>query len=214
MSLFIEDFDSVAPEPEPPAPDPAACAAEYARGLADGEAAATVAAITAADAAARTLAAACATEFARAEASLAAMAEAAADQLARLVFAALDALVPSICAACGPAEQAALARLMLPRLHREPSLRLRLHPQDIGALQTELAALDSDLTDRVAIAPNPQMAPGDLRIAWQDGALLRDTGAIWRELADTLRQFGFLDPPHEAPHLARPILEQVPAHAG
>lgn len=215
MNMFVEDFDCLEPAmlaQEPAVPDLSArLAAEYERGLAEGEGRG----LEACEDAARQLTARCDAEFPRAEAALAAMAEAAAEQVARLVFEALGALVPSVCAACGPAEVAALTRVLLPRLKREPQIRLRLNPHDAAAVQVQLAALDDDLGDRIVVTQSDQIARGDLRVAWQDGALLRDTGAIWRQMSDALRQFGFLDTPHEpGARSARPVAEQVAAHAG
>ena len=218
--LFVEDFDifeepAVADVAAPAYDREAELAAEYARGLAEGLAHAEASR----DQGARALVAHCAAECRRAEESLARLAEEAADQLAGLVFEALNTLVPSVCAACGPAETAAMARVLLPRLRLEPQIRVRLNPHDSAAMQAEVARLDEEIADRIVITPTDAMARGDLKVSWQDGMLLRDTAAIWREMSEALQRFGFLDAPSPrdvmaVPRAMRVVTEKVVEHAG
>ncbi len=212
MTLFVEDFDHVDPVPPPDSGRDDAeitglLAAEYARGMAEGIAQAKAEC----DAGTALLIERCAAEFRAADESIAAMVESAADQLARVVFEMLGSLVPTICAACGPAEITALTQVLLPRLRSEPRIRVRLNPHDVAVVQAQLDQLPDDLPERIAVASDDAVARGDIRIAWQDGALLRDTSAIWRDMSGALQQFGFLDapPPRErTPRTARPGFER------
>ncbi len=192
MSLFIEDFDQIddIADPAPAAPVAAALLDEaYARGVADGVARRQAED----DAAARLLAERCTEEFRRAEDSLGEMADHAADQLARLMFGVLESLVPEICAACGPAEISALTRTLLPQLRSEPRIRIRLNPHDAPGVLAQMDVLNDDVRDRVVVTQTDAVARGDIRVTWQDGEMLRDTAAIWQQVADALCQFGFLD---------------------
>jgi hypothetical protein len=220
LTLFVEDFDRI-DAPPPPPQDPggvdaaALLEAEYARGLADGAARARAEC----DGGAALLVERCIAEFRRADETIAAMADATAERLVRLMFEALGTMVPSICATCGPAEIAGLTQVLLPRLRNEPRIRVRLNPHDAPALQAQLDLLEDELPERISVTQTDAVARGDIRVSWQDGAMLRDTAAIWREVADWLRLFGFLDqPPRERAPLpmlwsSRPDAEQVVEHA-
>jgi hypothetical protein len=224
-NLFVEDFDCIddlatpaAVAPPPPERDvDAELATAYARGLADGCAQASAEAASAVEA----LLARCTSEFRRADEDIAAMAEEAATQLARLMFETLGALVPAICASCGPTELAELTRVLLPRLRNEPQIRVRLNPHDAPAVLAGIGNLADDLPDRIVVTQTDAVTQGDIRVAWQDGAMLRDTAAIWQDMSSTLQQFGFLGatPARDAasPSYARPERphsEQVHEHAG
>ena len=71
------------------------------------------------------------------------------------------------------------------------------------AVEQELARLDPELHGRVALVPTDAVAPGDARIAWQDGAAGRDATALWREVAAALAPFDLL-PPAAQPLPPRP----------
>ena len=64
----------------------------------------------------------------------------------------------------------------------------------------DLAGFDAELSADIALLPTDALPPGDLRVTWAEGALIRDTGAICRAMQDVLAGLGLLDPtPDPAP---------------
>lgn len=207
--LFAEDFDlpagitvlDEADEPEPPPPvftaaEIAAARAEaYAEGHRNGlaQAAADRAEIT------RQMLAAIAGHLDNARTEAARVAEESADTLARLLLGTLASMLPALCARHGAAEVAALARAVLPGLAREPRVTIRVSPLVARAVEQELDRLDPELHARISLSPTEAVAPGDVRIAWQDGAAIRDAAALWRKVAETLAPLDLLPPVEQAP---------------
>jgi flagellar biosynthesis/type III secretory pathway protein FliH len=201
--LFAEDFDALAgaaaapddaAEPEviaPVSPADAAAAREqaYAEGFRNGLAQATN------DRAeiGRQLLAAIADRMADADAVLREAVEAAAEDLARLLLASLGAALPTLRRRFGGVEVARVAREVLPGLAREARITIRLSPLVRADLDRELARLDPDLAARIAIVPTDTVAPGDVRISWQDGTALRDGAQVWAGVVETLASLGLGD---------------------
>ncbi len=215
--LFAEDFDAppgvtVLDDPpeesEPSAPPPApaitdadliaARAEAYAEGHRNGlaQAAADRAEVS------RQMLATIAERLRGAGAEVARAADEQADAVARLLLGTLATMLPALCARHGAAEVAALTRAVLPALVREPRVTIRVSPHVAAAVEQELARLDPELHGRVALVPTDAVAPGDARIAWQDGAAVRDAAALWRDVAEALAPFDLLplpDPPPAVP---------------
>jgi flagellar biosynthesis/type III secretory pathway protein FliH len=83
---------------------------------------------------------------------------------------------------------------VLPALAREPRVTIRVSPHVVRVVEQELDRLDPELHARVSLAPADAVAPGDVRIAWQDGAAIRDAAALWRKVAETLAPLDLLPP--------------------
>ena len=113
-------------------------------------------------------------------------AEDTADAIARLLLSTLGAVLPALCAAHGEAEAVMVARAVLPALTAEPAITVRAHPRTLPALEREITRIDPDLMPRVRRLPVEAMLPGDVRIAWQDGAAVRDTTALWNDIVAVL----------------------------
>jgi flagellar assembly protein FliH len=206
--LYAEDFDAdpvTAPPPPPPPPLfteaelAAACEAARAEGMREGARAAE------GEQLALTARALAEIEAALDDAREAAVAraEAAAEEVARLLLAALGAAFPELCSAHGPAEAAAVARTILPALAREPSVSVRAAPRSAAALAAALAAeldrRDPDLAARLRVVPAPGMTEGDVRVAWTDGTATRDVRAVWRGVLDALTPAGLTPAPSDGP---------------
>jgi flagellar assembly protein FliH len=217
--LFAEDFDAPPgitvlddppeePEPPPPPPPPAITEADlavaradaYAEGHRNGlaQAAADRAEVT------RQMLGTIAERLAGAGAEAKRIAEEQADAVARLLLGTLAAVLPATCARHGAAEVAALTRAVLPALVREPRVTIRISPHVVRAVEQELARLDPDLHGRVSLVPTDAVAPGDARIAWQDGAAVRDAAALWREVVGALAPLGLLPSVPALPDSALP----------
>jgi flagellar biosynthesis/type III secretory pathway protein FliH len=189
-TLFAEDFDL--PAAGPPAAEPMFSAAElsasreaawqdgHAAGLQD-DAAATRRAITT-----------IAEEFAQERHAAAEQAEQSAEAIVHLLLDSLAAIFPTLCAHYGDAEVRAIIRVVLPALTQEPAITVRTHPCTAAAVTQELARLDPDLLAHVQTVECDAMSPGDVRIAWRNGAATRDAAALWQQVAAVLAPAGLL----------------------
>jgi flagellar biosynthesis/type III secretory pathway protein FliH len=196
-ALFAEDFDMPATAAtDSAAADPVYSACELAaareaawrsghdaglREAAAGDAAATAAAVRAV-----------AERFA-AEGNLAAAhVEQSAEAIARLLLDSLAAMFPALCARYGEPEVRAVVRAVLPALTQEPAITIRANPVTAVAVSQEVARLDPELAAHVQLAKCDAMPPGDVRIAWHNGAATRDAAALWQEVAAILAPAGLL----------------------
>jgi flagellar assembly protein FliH len=121
-------------------------------------------------------------------------AEAVADGIARTVLSALAAALPHLCRAHGDAEVRALLARLAPLV--APSMRLvvRVHPDLIDTIGTDLAAIDDSLVAQVELRP-ANLPPGDVRLSWEEGRLVRDTASICTALQDGLAALGLTGSP-------------------
>jgi flagellar assembly protein FliH len=127
------------------------------------------------------------------------VADESAEAVAQLLLGTLATMMPALCARHGAAEVAALTRAVLPALVREPHVTIRISPHVVRSVEQELDRLDPELQARVALVPTDAVPPGDVRIVWQDGAAIRDAGALWRKVAETLAPLDLLPPLDLAP---------------
>ena len=202
-ALYAEDFDAPPPAPAPAAPpepapppepvEPVYTAADLAAAREDGRQAGRTESE-------RSLAAArlqrldqIANFLAASQASADAVAEAAADAIARTMLSALAACLPALCAQHGAGEVRAVIQAVLPGLAHEPRITVRVNPLLIPAMTAEIADLDSEVAERLLLVPVESMAPGDVRVNWQDGAAIRETGRVCAAVNDVLASLGLLE---------------------
>ncbi len=215
--LFAEEFD-LAPgvtiieapaEPEIIAPVFTAADLDAARdaGWSEGREAGLAEAEAAGAATARAALAAIAAELGNAAEVAAGLAEQAAEEIARLVLDGLMTLLPALCARHGDTEVREVIRAVLPPLTREPSVTVRVSPLIADAVRDEIAGLDPDLAERVRLLPTEAMPAGDIRVAWNDGVAVRDTRAVWHEVAAVLSGQG-LFPSEPPPERSKPPMHE------
>ena len=202
--LYAEDFDDdpelPLPAGQPRAPEPAAPPSFT---MADLEAAQRLAGTEAVQAAqaewersalhdrTRSLAAiASAVAGAQGEARI--LADAAADGMARTMLSMLAGLLPDLCAQHGGAEVRALLRHLLPTLAQQTRIAVRVAPAVLDAVREDLALLDEDLAAVVELTAAP-LTPGDARVTWTDGSLVRDQAAIRGAIAAALAELGLIE---------------------
>ena len=130
------------------------------------------------------------------------VAEASAESVARCLLSMMAACLPALCERHGAAELQAMARAVLPALVDEPRIIVRVHPYMQAAMQTEIAALDVELAERVRLLSTEAVAPGDARISWAEGAVVRDVAHARRALEDALVALGLFEPNLLQPELA------------
>jgi flagellar assembly protein FliH len=204
--LFNEDFDHPPPAEPPPEPEiiePAYSVAEIeaarAEAWRDGHDTAVADALASDSAAAVEALRLIAAQLAEARHEITSIGEAAADSLARMTMAALAAALPAMCAAHGDVELKAIIRTLLPALHQEPKVVIRVEPGMALSLEQEIDRLDPDLLPHVQIIPTETVASGDIRVAWRGGGAVRDSAALWRQIEDILMPAGLLATPFGTP---------------
>lgn len=204
--LYAEDFDDD-PEPLPPAdlpraPEPPPPPPSFT--LEDLEAAQRIARTEAVQAARaewersalhdRTQSlAAIASAMAGAQGEARTLADAAAEGLACTMLSVLAGLLPELCAQHGPAEARALLRHLLPTLGQQTRVVVRIAPAVLDGVREDLALLDEDLAAVVELIAAP-LTPGDARVTWTDGSLVRDQAAIRHAITSALTELGLLKP--------------------
>ncbi len=115
-----------------------------------------------------------------------------AEAIAGLLLDSLAATFPVLCARHGEAEVRAIARAVLPALTLEPMIAVRVNPRTAPALAQEIARLDPDIAAHVETIECDAMPPGDVRIAWHNGAAMRDAASLWERVASVLVPAGLL----------------------
>jgi flagellar assembly protein FliH len=121
--------------------------------------------------------------------------ERAARSIAGLLIQTLMKILPAACARFGATEITNIARAVLPGLRQEPRVVVALHPAVAPEVEAELARLGDEFRDRAVLAPSEAMAPGDVRIIWQDGSAARDTNDLMQRIATLFVQYGLLNTP-------------------
>ena len=201
-----EDFDGPAmpsaapvPEPEPAVIEPSfslQAMEEARRSAAEGAVREARNTWERSDDHARTLAlCAVAAELTAAQEAGRGLAEAAASGTVRTILTLVAGLLPARCARHGATEIQHLLGHLLPALHREPRVAVRVSPAVADAVRRDLALLDDDLAARITITAVDGLASGDTRVTWTDGGLVRDTRAIHAAMTKVLAELGLTEPP-------------------
>ena len=131
--------------------------------------------------------------IAAAQAEARAVTEAAALGLARTMLAMLAGMLPDLCARHGGQEVQALLRQVLPLLSPQDRIVVRVAPAVIGAIRADVALLEEELAAAVVLTP-AALLPGDARVTWTDGAMVRDQAAMLAAIAAALAGLGLMEP--------------------
>lgn len=211
--LYAEDFEDPEPVPEPPAPvfslserdDHAAeaCRAAVASARADwvqSDQYARTAALTALSDA-----------FARLQAETLQQQAALAAETAQTMLAVLAAMLPALGAQHGPAEVSALLQVVLPRLQQEPRVTVAVAPEIVALVRPDLALFDDPVSAALTLVADRRLAPGDLRLTWPGGSLVRDTASIAAAVRTTIEAMLPPLPRDPAPTAGPAMTEQQPA---
>ncbi len=127
------------------------------------------------------------------QAAASVQAEAVAEGIARTALGVVRASLPHLCRQHGDAEVTVLVRRLLPLLAGGGGVVVRVHSGLLDALRTDVDRLDEALAGRIELRP-ANLQPGDVQLAWEDGTLARDAGAIRAAVADGLAALGLLGP--------------------
>jgi hypothetical protein len=193
--LFAEDFDAPDAVPEleviePEVIEPAFSIADLTEvrdtAWREGQAAGVQAAVADSVAAVHETAVAIATQLAAEREVAAARAEESATAIARLLLDSLNATFPTLCARYGEAEARSLLHIVLPALTQEAEIIVRCNPRTSHALAEEVARLNPELSACVQTIVCEEMAPGDVRVSWHNGAATRNAAALWEKVLRVL----------------------------
>lgn len=206
--LYAEDFGIEAPAPPPAAPEPKPPALTQA----DIDAACLRAVAVAKAAWQGHAEERRATAWAKVTEDLAACrheahhhAETVADGVARTALGMIAGALPHLCRAHGDHEVRALMGRLTPLLAARTRLVVRVHPGLVPALQADIDTLDETTAANIELRP-ANLPPGDVRLSWEDGSLVRDCAAIRTAMQDGLAQLGLIDlpPPDPKPEALLP----------
>jgi flagellar assembly protein FliH len=198
--LFDEDFDLPPPsatpsEPEVIAPlftlDELRTAREDA--ARDSREATLVESAAGAAAATSRALASIAEQFSTARAEIASMAEQSSEAIVRLLLDCFATALPALSARHGAREAAAMLHRILPALHRELKITVRVNPHIVAVMAREIDSLDADLAANIRLVPTDAVVPGDVRIAWEHGAAVRDMKSLWQQIESILAPAGLLN---------------------
>ena len=197
--LYAEDFDDPnlppMPDPEPAAPSFTLDDLEAAKRMArdDATAAARVEWERSSLQARTQSLAAIATAVADARHEAAALTDTVAGGTASTILAMVAGVLPDLCALHGGAETRAMLRHLLPTLAQQPRIVVRVAPAILDDVRADLALLDEELAATITLTA-AVLAPGDARVSWIDGSLIRDQTAIRAAITAALTELGLLEP--------------------
>ena len=121
------------------------------------------------------------------------LADTVAEGVAQAILSVVAGLLPELCARHGGAEVRALLRHLLPSFAQQPRIAVRVNSAVLNDVRGDLALLDEDLAACVVLTAAP-LLPGDARVCWTDGSLVRDQAALCAKVAAALTELGLLEP--------------------
>ena len=196
--LYAEDFDDEPAVPElAPDPEPVFSAADLESARVEAADSARVEAMASAELAALHSRNAALVDVSTGLRQLAdtvtAEVERSATELSRVVLSLLCAALPSLMESTAAREVSSLLSRLLPGLHGEKQVAVRLSPHLMERVAADLLTLDEESRSRVTLIPTDALQRGDVNVSWRDGHLLRDTGAIHRATQAVLAAAGQLE---------------------
>jgi len=132
-------------------------------------------------------------QFSEARAGIASMAEQSSEAIARLLLDCFATALPALSARHGAREAAAMLQRILPALHRELKITVRVNPHIVALMAREIDSLDADLAANIRLVPTDSVVPGDVRIAWEHGAAVRNMKSLWQQIESILAPAGLLN---------------------
>jgi flagellar biosynthesis/type III secretory pathway protein FliH len=198
VQLFDEDFDMPAKPVEPEVIAPVFTAAELMAAREEAAQESRDRAIGEAEGAARVASSRALAEIARqitaTREEAAAITEQSAEAIARLLLDCFAAALPALSVRHGAREVSAVLRRILPALHREPKITVRINADLVSVMTEELQSLDADLAARIRLIATDTMAVGDVRVTWEHGAAIRSVASLWSQIEGVLAPAGLLNP--------------------
>ena len=101
----------------------------------------------------------------------------------------VSGLLPHFCLEHGPAEVRSLLARLLPTIRSQERITVRVHPDLVALVQRDLAGLDTASASMIEVTAAP-LQPGDVKVSWENGSLVRDTQQIAQAIEDALNELG------------------------
>jgi len=121
---------------------------------------------------------------------------------ARLLFTALAACLPTLCARHDCAEIAGIVHDVLFGMTPETTMCVSVAPEITAEVRAALASLPADMSKRVVIAGHEGLASGDVRLSWESGTATRSARRAQDAINETFARLGLLEPPAANPTTA------------
>jgi flagellar assembly protein FliH len=191
--LVIEDL---LPPPPPPPPTfseeelAAAAAAAHKAGLAEGTAKGTADATAQSARLTANALNTIAGHFAKIESEVQATAATLRETTMELSLAMVRRLFPEFARQHGLEEVKELLGRCLDTLRTEPRFTVKVASGAAAVLQGEIEALASarGFEGRIVVAPDESLKPGDCRIEWSQGGMIRNADEIWKAIEAAMEQ--------------------------
>ena len=114
---------------------------------------------------------------------------AAAEGTVTTILSMVGGLLPHFCAEHGPAEVRALLARLLPTIRSRERVAVRVHPDLVDPVQRDLAGLDPRSAAMIDVTAAP-LEPGDVKVSWESGSLVRDNQQLAQAIEDALNELG------------------------
>lgn len=114
---------------------------------------------------------------------------AAAEATVTTILSMVTGLLPEFCREHGPAEVRALLVRLLPTIRSSTKITVRVHPDLVPVIQRDIGELEPDLRAMIVVT-TADVEPGDVKLAWENGSLTRDSLQIIQAVQDALSQLG------------------------
>jgi hypothetical protein len=118
---------------------------------------------------------------------------------ARLLFTALAACLPTLCARHDCAEIAGIIHDVLFGMTPETTMCVSVAPEITTEVRAALANLPANMSKRVVIAAHEGLTSGDVKLSWESGTATRSARRAQEAINETLSRLGLLEPPAAKP---------------
>ena len=125
--------------------------------------------------------------------------ERSAEAAAQLLFTALSACLPTLCASHDATEIAGIVHDVLFGMTPETTMCVSVAPEITTEVRTALAGLPADMSKRVVIAAHEGLAVGDVKLSWESGTATRHARRAQEAINDILTRLNLLEPPAANP---------------
>lgn len=98
-------------------------------------------------------------------------------------------LLPEFSREHGPAEVRALLKRLLPTIQSQTRITVRVHPDLVSSVQRDVGELEPDLASMIVVVPGA-LDRADVKVAWENGSMTRDSQQIMQAIQDVLSQLG------------------------
>lgn len=114
---------------------------------------------------------------------------AAAEGTVTTILSMITGLLPEFSREHGPTEVRGLLGRLLPTIRSQTKITVRVHPDLVPAVLRDVGELEPDLASMIVVTPG-SLNRADVRVAWENGSMTRDSHQIMQAIQDVLSQLG------------------------